>query len=68
VDETLAHRFWADGDAVGQEIRLSDPKSTKPWMRIVGVVKTAKHGEVTEEATRHVYIPMDSRTGARWIW
>jgi putative ABC transport system permease protein len=27
-------------------------------MRIVGVVKTAKHGEVTEEATRHVYIPM----------
>jgi putative ABC transport system permease protein len=58
VDETLAHRFWADGDALGQEIRLGDAKSTKPWMRIVGVVKTAKHGEVTEEATRHVYVPM----------
>jgi len=26
--------------------------------RVVGVVKTAKHGEVTEEATRHVYVPL----------
>ncbi len=58
VDETLARRFWADGDALGREIRLGDARSTKPWMRIVGVVKTAKHGEVTEEATRHVYVPM----------
>ena len=58
VDETLARRFWADGDAVGREIKMGDAKSTNPWVRIVGVVKTAKHGEVTEEATRHVYVPM----------
>ena len=58
VDETLALRFWADGDAVGREIKMGDAKSTNPWVRIVGVVKTVKHGEVTEEATRHVYVPM----------
>ena len=27
-------------------------------MTIVGVVKNTKHGEVTEEPTRHVYVPM----------
>jgi putative ABC transport system permease protein len=58
VDETLARRFWADGDAVGREIRMGDANSTNPWVRIVGVVKTVKHGKVTEEATRHVYVPM----------
>ena len=58
VDETLARRFWADGDALGREIRLGDAKSTNPWMTIVGVVKNAKHGEVTEDPTRHVYVPM----------
>ena len=27
VDETLARRFWADGDAVGREIRLGDARA-----------------------------------------
>ena len=58
VDETLARRFWPDGNALGREIRMGDAKSTNPWMTIVGVVKNAKHGEVTEDPTRHVYVPM----------
>jgi ABC-type antimicrobial peptide transport system permease subunit len=42
VDETLARRFWPDGNALGREIRMGDAKSTNPWMAIVGVVRNAK--------------------------
>jgi putative ABC transport system permease protein len=63
VDETLARRFWPDGNALDREIRMGDAKSTNPWMRIVGVVKSAKHGNVTEDPTRHVYVPLAQSQG-----
>jgi len=58
VDDVLARRFWPDGNAVGHEIRLGDAKSTRPWLSIVGVVAPVKHGDVTEDALRHVYVPL----------
>jgi putative ABC transport system permease protein len=62
VDETLARRFWPDGDAVGNEIRLGDASSTNPWFTIVGVVKNEKHGNVTEDPARYVYFPLAQGT------
>jgi predicted permease len=63
VDEALARRFWPDGDAVGQEIRPGGATSDSPWVTIVGVVKTAKHGDVTEQDTRHFYLPVAQARG-----
>jgi putative ABC transport system permease protein len=57
VDETLARRFWPDGNALGQHVRIGDAKTKNPWLTIVGVVPSAKHGDVTEEANRYVYLP-----------
>jgi putative ABC transport system permease protein len=57
VDETLARRFWPDGNAVGEQIRMGDASSTNPWLTIVGVVPSAKHGDVTEDPVRYVYAP-----------
>jgi putative ABC transport system permease protein len=57
VDESLARRFWPDGNAVGQQIRLGDSSSTSPWCTIVGVVANVKHGDVIEDAVRYVYLP-----------
>ena len=57
VDESLARRFWPDGNAIGQQIRLGDASSTNPWCTIVGVVANVKHGDVTEDPVRYVYLP-----------
>ena len=54
VDETLARRFWSDGDAVGHEVRLGDDG---PWRTIVGVVASVKHQDLTAAPDRYVYIP-----------
>lgn len=62
VDETLARRFWSDGNAVGQEIRLGDAASKNPWLTIVGVVRSVKHGRVTEDPERYVYVPSSQRS------
>ena len=64
VDETLARRFWPDGNAMGEQIRLGDASSTNPWLTIVGVVASVKHGHVAGDARRYVYLPLAQ--GSAW--
>jgi putative ABC transport system permease protein len=54
VDETLAQRFWPDGDAVGHEVKLGDDG---PWRRIIAVAASIKHGDLSERSDRYVYLP-----------
>jgi putative ABC transport system permease protein len=54
VDETLARRFWTDGNAIGHELRLGDDG---PWRTIVGVVASVKHGDLSRDSDRYVYLP-----------
>jgi len=58
VDETLARRFWPDGNALGQMLRLGD---TGPWRTIVGVVASVKHHDLAADARRFVYVPHAQR-------
>ena len=58
VDETLARRFWPDGNAVGQLLRLGDKG---PWCTIVGVVGSVKHHDLAADARRFVYVPFAQR-------
>jgi len=62
VDETLARRFWPDGNALGKEVRLGDASSTNPWLTIVGVAASVKHGGVTEDPARYIYRPLSQST------
>lgn len=55
VDETLARRYWRDGEAVGRRLRLGG--SSNPWLTIVGVAKTAKHGNLGALPDHYVYVP-----------
>ena len=64
VDETLARRFWPDANAVGAQVRLGDASSTNPWLTVVGVVASVKHGDVAEDPLRYVYLPLSQ--GSAW--
>jgi predicted permease len=39
VDQAFARRYWPRGDAVGRMVKLGDHLSTRPFIRIVGVVR-----------------------------
>src|SRR5262249_26055387 len=43
VDETLARRFWPDGDAGGHEGRLGNAQTTNPWLRTAGRGPSVRH-------------------------
>jgi predicted permease len=65
INARLADRFWPDGSAVGQTLRLV---TNTPWVaRVVGVVPNLVYEEFTEETPQsqlNVYIPY-ARVGWR---
>ena len=54
VDETLARRFWPDGNAVGQRLRFD---WSQDWRTIVGVVAGVKGGDLAESMGTLLYLP-----------
>ena len=49
VNEGLARRYFPHRDPIGSRIRIFDPRQTKPWLTIVGVVGDEKHAIVYQE-------------------
>jgi putative ABC transport system permease protein len=56
VNETLANRYWPNGDALGKRMRLWGPLEQNPWMQVVGIVKDVKH-ELNLPITTDYYLP-----------
>lgn len=56
VNETLAHRFWPNENAVGKRMRFYGPLDKAPWMQVVGVVQDVKH-ELNLAVTPDYYLP-----------
>ncbi|MCU0913826.1 MAG: ABC transporter permease [Planctomycetes bacterium] len=57
VDETLARRYWPDGDAVGQRLQTGDGAGPNPpWAEVVGVVRNVKHW-AEADSSMQVYQP-----------
>jgi putative ABC transport system permease protein len=42
INETMARRYWPDGDAVGARIRMG-PDHEGPWIEVIGVVADVRH-------------------------
>ena len=59
VSEVLAQRLWPGRDPIGQRVREADPK--QPWRQVVGVVRDAKYGHLTEEPRGAYYAPVWQR-------
>ena len=64
IDETLAHRYWPNSDAVGQRLRLGVVRrsqnfaSQNPWLTIVGVVGNIKFDGFDATGAPHIYQPL----------
>jgi len=51
VDETIAHQYFPNGDAIGKRIRTGDPE----WYTIIGIVSPVKDQNLAEEFDPHIY-------------
>jgi predicted permease len=57
VNETLARRFWPDGQALGKRIRDGGPDSREPWLTVVGVVRNVMQWQWEESPPSEIYVP-----------
>ena len=67
INETMAHQFWPNGDAVGHQMRLPKMKSDSPfspavpnsdhWLQVVGVVADARDDGLRNTIKPAVYVP-----------
>ena len=67
INETMAHHFWPNGDALGHTIRLPELKSDPPlrfaalgsdqWFEIAGVVADARNDGLANPTKAAVYLP-----------
>lgn len=67
VNQTLAHRYWPNGNAIGQQIRVPDLKAYTPlvaassdsggWRQVIGVVGNARNDGLGNPVLPAIYLP-----------
>ena len=58
ISETLARRFWPDGNPIGARLFIDDNNQGPRPVEVVGVVGDVKHLSLEDEPTPHVYLPL----------
>jgi predicted permease len=53
VNETMAQRYWADGQAIGKRLNYGSG-----WATIVGVARDGKYNAVNEPPANFMYLPI----------
>ena len=56
VNETFAHLYFPDGNAVGQRIAYAG-KGPKDWFQVVGVTRDTRHYGLDQEMKPSVFVP-----------
>jgi putative ABC transport system permease protein len=62
VNETLARKFWPEGDALGQHIQFAGVRPQSPntqWITIVGVVGDIKSDGLDAAIAPRIYLPVN---------
>jgi predicted permease len=58
INETMARRFWSNGDPIGKRIKLGRVDSKDPWLTIRGVVKDSAQNRLDDPINPEVYFPL----------
>ncbi len=71
VNQTMAKRFWPDGNAVGQQIRIPEFRDEPPyypavsgsteWLQIVGIVGDSRNSGLRDPIKPAVFVPYTLR-------
>jgi putative ABC transport system permease protein len=56
VNETMARRYWRDGNPIGGRIRMGSD-GERPWVTVVGVVQDVRHNGITTTVKEKFYRP-----------
>ncbi|HYB96156.1 MAG TPA: ABC transporter permease [Vicinamibacterales bacterium] len=54
INDTMAARYWPGEDAIGRQFMMGT--DDKPWLTIVGIVKTVRHNAIVEEPRAEMYL------------
>jgi putative ABC transport system permease protein len=57
IDESMANTYWPNEDPIGRRIRRRGTKSTRPWMRVVGVVRHVRYRTLETRSRVQLYWP-----------
>jgi putative ABC transport system permease protein len=64
INETMAHRFFPNGDAVGKRLRAGGFGPQDPWIVVVGVVGDVKYTGLAAEKASTIYLPYEQQPGS----
>jgi putative ABC transport system permease protein len=59
INETFAHRFWPNGDAVGKRFQFGDGRFADPWVTVVGVAGDMRRNGLEREPLSQVFLPFE---------
>lgn len=65
VNETMARRYWPDGNAVGRQLRLG---AKTPPIEIVGVAKDISYYTIGEASRPYFYVPFGPVVGGGMVF
>jgi putative ABC transport system permease protein len=58
ISRSMAAKFWAHTDSLGQHIKLTDPDTASPWLTIVGVVDDVRQNWWNSPSQPTIYRPL----------
>ncbi len=59
INETMARKYWPDGNGLGQRFKWGSVSSEDPWRTIVGIVGDVKHFALDADVEGEVYVPIE---------
>ncbi len=62
INETIARKFFPNGDAIGHTLKIEIDTVEGPW-QIVGIARDTRAGNPRENPDRMVYVPLAQVTG-----
>jgi putative ABC transport system permease protein len=54
INETMADRYWPGQEVIGRQFMMGT--DDKPWLTIVGIVRTVRHNAVIEDPRAEMYV------------